>query len=160
MRALYSLSVLAAAATEAVQAQTPATSARPIFRQITFQPFAPITLGEPLPQRAPRTIAVRPGRVALALQSFGDTDSIYVDQRADGTVAGLEFVYPATKDIAAAIADYRRLLGEPAHHVVPDSAGARVERWRWNDSATLFEFTTLRTSKAIIRVWSALRDHP
>jgi hypothetical protein len=141
-------------------AQAPAKAPR-IFREIAFQPFAPIVLGQPLPERAPRTITSRAGRAALALRGFGDTDSIYVDSNSDLTVRGLEFVYPRTKDIPASIAEYERSLGS-GQHAATDSVGQRLERWTWRDSDTVFQFAVLRSSQAVARIWSSLTDlrHP
>jgi hypothetical protein len=142
-------------------AQRASASNPKIFRQVTFQPFAPITLGRPLPGRAPRTIPVRPGRVALTLHDFGDSDSVYVDSNSDFTVRALEFVYPRTKDIRAAVADYEQFLW-PAHQAATDSARQRLQRWTWRDSDTEFQLSVLGSSHAVGRVWSVLRDrqHP
>lgn len=128
-----------------------------IFREVTFQPFAPITLGEAFPEHGPRRVAVGPGRAALALQGFGDTDSVYVDSNSDLTVRALEFVYPRKKDIPAAVTEYEQSLGV-ANQAATDSAGQRLLRWTWRDSNTEFQFSVLKSPQAISRVWSGLRD--
>jgi hypothetical protein len=138
-------------------AQEPSSGPPRIFREVTFEPSAPITLGKPLPSGAPRTVPLRGGRAALAVQGFGDTDSIYVDTPPKGIVTRLEFVYPSSKNLYTALVSYRQTLG-PATHVSSDSASGRLDRWTWSDSATVCEFSAFRPGAGTQRLWSTLRD--
>lgn len=129
----------------------------PIFRQVSFPPFGAITLGEPLPQRAPPTVSLGLRRAAVA-HPFGDADSIFVEWDAGKRVRLLEFLYPTTKSTSMAVDDYEGLIGVDEQHVVADSAGQRLERWLWKDQATMFEFSSLTVGEKPKRVWSILRD--
>jgi hypothetical protein len=70
----------------------------------------------------------------------------------------IEFVYPLTKSVSKAVADYEALIAPDERHTVADSAGQRLERWLWRDQATTFEFSSLTVGKNLTHVWSILRD--
>jgi len=142
------------ASREQVVAKAP--TREPIFREVTFPPYEPIRLGEPLALKTPRTVAMPDGRLTFAEGPFGDTDSVYV-QLAAGRVAVLTFIYPRSKQVDAALASYDSSLGSGAH-AVTDSAGGRLERSVWQDSLTRFEFSRLTSGGGSPRVWSTLVD--
>jgi hypothetical protein len=129
----------------------------PIFREVSFPPYSAITLGEPLPRGAPPTVAVGQRRAALA-NRLGDTDSIFVEWDAGMRVRAIEFVYPSTKSVSKAVADYEALIATDERHTIADSAGQHLERWLWTDRATMFEFSSLTVGEKATRVWSILRD--
>jgi hypothetical protein len=150
------LSVAACASREPV-AKVPTHD--PVFREVTFPPYAPIRLGEPLALRTPRTVALPDGRLRFAEGPFGDADSVYV-QLAAGRVAVLTFIYPRSKRVDAALASYDSSLGSGSH-AVTDSAGGRLERSVWQDSLTRFEFSRLTSGAGgagMPRIWSMLVD--
>jgi hypothetical protein len=158
MRYLLLIGLLGAAARPSDDPGLTHTSGPPIFRQVSFPPFSAITLGEPLPERAPPTVLIGPRRAAFA-HPFGDTDSIFVEwDDAGKRVRAVEFLYPATKSISRAIDDYEALLGLDNQRSVVDSAGQRLERWLWRDQATMFELSSLTVGEKRTRVWSILRD--
>jgi hypothetical protein len=133
----------------------------PVFREVTFQPYAPIRLGEPLALKTPRTVALPDGRLTFAEGPFGggtdgNVDSVYVKLDA-GRVAALTFIYPRSKQVDAALASYDSSLGSGSH-AVTDSAGGRLERSVWQDSLTRFEFSRLTSGASAPRVWSTLVD--
>ena len=138
-------------------AQVARMSAPPIFREVGFPPFSPITLGVPIPERAPPMVAVSDHRAAIA-RSFADTDSIFVEWDAEKRVRALEFLYRPTKGVGEAVSDYETYLGADRQHTVADSAGHRLERWSWKDQVTMFEFSWLGTGEKPTRIWSILRD--
>jgi hypothetical protein len=129
----------------------------PIFRQVSFPPFRPITLGEAIPDRAPPLVAVGDHRAVIA-HPTADTDSIFVEWDTGKRVCALEFLYRSTKVVGEAVAGYEAYLGADRQHTVADSAGQRVERWVWTDQATMFEFSSLGTGEKPTRIWSILRD--
>lgn len=157
MRYLLLIALLGAWARRGADARLTHVPGPPIFRQVSFPPYRAITLGEPLPDRAPPTVHIGPRRAALA-QPMGDTDSIFVEWDAGKRVRVLEFVYPSTKSVSKAVEDYEGILGVEEQHAVADSAGQRLERWSWRDQATTFEFSFLTVGEKPTRVWSMLRD--
>ncbi len=132
-------------------------AARPaIFREVRFDPYQPITLGEPLPPTAPP--GVRRGEfLVLADLSFGGADSIYVELRNDRRVIGLHFVYPDTTDYLAQVASYSENFGAP-RRVVADSAGGDIERAVWQDPTTVFLLSRFTGADGNERISSALLD--
>jgi hypothetical protein len=157
MRYLFLIGLLGASARPSDDPGLTHASRPPVFRQVSFPPFSAITLGEPLPERAPPTVLVGLRRAAFA-HPFGDTDSIFVEWDAGKRVRVVEFLYPSTKSVSKAVEDYEALLGVDAQHAVADSAGQRLERWSWRDQATMFEFSSLTVGEKPMRVWSILRD--
>jgi len=157
MRYLLLVGLLAASARRSAAPGPAATSGPPIFRQVGFPPFRAVTLGEPLPHGAPPTVPVGLYRAAFA-RPLGGSDSIFVEWDADKRVRALEFVYPSTKSVSEAVADYEALIGVDEQHAVADSAGQPLERWVWRDQATMFEFSSLTAAQKPTRVWSILRD--
>ena len=129
-----------------------------IFREISFHPFAPIRLGEPLGKGSPGTVALPDGRLALVDRDFEDTDSIYLRLGAEGRVNEMTFIYSASKDMTASIADYTASLGSPASLVESESTTRRLERVVWEDKRTRFTLSRLSDREGPIRVWSTLLD--
>jgi hypothetical protein len=128
-----------------------------IFREVQFDPYAPVTLGQPLPERAPRTVG-RADLLAFAEAGFGGTDSIYLALSADRGVTAMYFVYPDTTNFAAAISSYEESLGAPVTRTTLDSAGGRVEHIVWEDTVTRFIMGRYVSSAGTQRVSSALID--
>jgi hypothetical protein len=157
MRYLLLIGLLGACARRSAEPGLTHVFRPPIFRQVSFPPFRAITLGEPLPERAPPTVPIGLRRAALA-QPLGDTDSILVEWDAGKRVRLFEFVYPSIKSVSKAVEDYEGILGVEQEHAVADSAGRRLERWSWKDQATTFEFSSLTAGEKPTRVWSILRD--
>ena len=152
------ITILASAC--ASQPETPeagGTGAPTIFREVEFQPFAAITLGEPLRRRTPQTVA-RGDLLALTEPGFGGTDSVYLRLYSDRRVAALYFVYPDTTNFSAAVASYEATLGAPRSDVTMDSASGRVQHVTWEDSATTFVMGQFVTSIGKRRISSALVD--
>ncbi len=152
----YVIAIMALVGAATGSAQTPSTSA-PIFRRVMFPPLAPITLGQPIPLGAPRTVPVAPGRRAVTGQTLGDADSIFVETTPGDTVTRLEFRYPLDKDVDAAVGQYQDMLGS-ATHAGSDSASGHLDRWTWRDGATKFQFTSFRVGATVQRVWATLSD--
>ena len=157
MRSLLLIGLVGASARPSDEPRLTQTSRPPIFRQVSFPPFSAITLGEPLPERAPPTVLIGLRRAAFA-HPLGDADSIFVEWDTGKRVRVVEFLYPSTKSVSKAVADYEALLGVDRQHVVTDSAGQRLERWLWRDQATMFELSSLTVGEKPTRVWSILRD--
>jgi len=135
-----------------------AASGTPIFREVSFSPFDPIVLGEPLPTHAPSMVKVSSGQLAFAQRGFGDADSIYVETDSSRRVRALVFIYPRTKGFDERTASYKELLGSPIRHLMGDSAGGRFEHVAWEDTRTTFELSRFASAELPVRIWSDLHD--
>jgi hypothetical protein len=157
MRYLLFITVLGVCVRRSADSAPAHATRPPIFRQVSFPPYSAITLGEPLPKGAPPIVTVGPRRAALA-NRLGDTDSIFVEWDAGMRVRAIEFVYPSTKSVSKAVADYEGLIAADERHTVADSAGQRLERWLWMDQQTTFEFSFVTVGENPARLWSILHD--
>jgi hypothetical protein len=129
-----------------------------IFREISFAPYGPIRLGEPLSNDAPSAQPVGPNALALVGGRFGNTDSIVAQFDTVGRVIALRFVYPANADFATMVTAYRQSLGAPAVHIRADSASGHLERLTWQDARTRFELTRFAGPRVVTRMISVLTD--
>ena len=161
IRYLFSRLALAAAASSCASrgenASTLASSGNPLFREVSFQPFDAIALGQPLPAHAPPTSELSPYRLVLASPA-GDADSIYVSLDNSRRVSALAFIYPRTKGFDERSTSYQASLGQPLRHTLADSGGGRVEHVVWEDEHTVFELSRYASADTPVRMWSALTD--
>ena len=106
-------------------------------------PFDSIVLGQRWKTAAKYGATDRDTLFALPYGYFAGADAIGIRRDSLGVVTSLEFVYHATRDANALLADYRRSLGAPAAVTTDTLAGATRTTTRWQDEATEFVITTM-----------------
>lgn len=124
-----------------------APEAQSIFRAISFNPYATLSLGDTLPANAPPM--TRHGNVfAISKQGFGGADSIYVELDQNRRVQELQFVYGTGSTFDALVLDYEDTLGPPLQREASDSLGTRILRAIWQDERTEFIVSETTGSEA------------
>jgi hypothetical protein len=155
-RLIFAIGIVASSCT--APAPVPSTRGQPtIFREVSFQPFAAVVLGEPLPPRAPPTVP-QGTLLSVSKSGFGGADSIYFRLGVDGRVNAMFFVYPLSDDFTASIKEYEGDLGPPVQRESVDSAGGKIERVLWRDSLTEFALSRFTQAGVVRRYSSALID--
>lgn len=132
-------------------------SAKTIFREVRFEPYGPIRLGEPLdvstPEGTPRT-----STTLTLLGHFGDADSIIVHFDSSNRVVALDFLYQRAKKFSDAAREYETTLGSPVQNLSADSGTTKVRHLIWEDSRTRFELREVVPARGAPQVSSILSE--